>query len=109
MTNRLSRWLSPAEEEPTVGDYWVVRTYQVFAYVSPETAARVEAALERRWPPTWVVFRDLSGSRIRIRTRDVCGIFECTVAQRAADRRFQKACEREARGDDEVPPWEMQC
>ena len=72
----------------------------------PSKAPRAQAALERRWPPTWVVVRDLSGSRIRIRTRDVCGIFECTAAQRAADRRFQKACEREARGDDEVPPWE---
>ena len=110
MKNRLARWLvAPGEEEPEAGDFFVVRTASTVFCVTGPTAAIVERQLESRWAPAWLVFRDLSGSRVRIRTRDVIAVFECTAAQRAADRRFERAREREARDDEEGPSWERQC
>ena len=110
MTNRLTRWLAPSgEAEPQVGDYFIVRTAQSGFYVSPEVAAYVEAVLDRRWTPAWLVFHDMSGSRIRVRTCDVRGVIEYTAEQRASDRRFERAREREDEADEDTPPWERQC
>ena len=103
--NRLTRYFQQRDdEEPPLGDFHVVRGVYGTFYVTREAAAQVERVLDRRWTPGWVVFRDLAGSRIRIRTRDVRGIYQCTRAQRAADRRLERAREREEEADRD--PWE---
>ena len=100
--NRLSSYF---EEAPgTLGDYFVVAGEFGAACVSKETARKIEAVLDRRWVPMWLVFRDRVGSRIRVRTRGIRSIVESTAAQRAGDRRLDRARRHEEENDGR--PWE---
>jgi hypothetical protein len=101
--NRLSLYLEEPPEEQ-YGDFYVVAGEFGAACVTRDTARRVEAVLDRRWVPTWVEFTDRVGSRIRVRTRCIRSIGESTAAQRAADRRLDRARQREEEGDRR--PWE---
>ena len=101
--NRISCFLEePPEEE--YGDFYVVSGQFGAACVTRETAEYVERVLDRWWLPRWIVFRDRAGSRLRVRTSLIRSLGESTAAQRAADRRFDRAREREEKGDRR--PWE---
>ncbi len=101
--NRIRAFLEVPEDRRPGGDYFVVSGCFGTFYVSRETAHAVERSLDRAWRP-WVVFRDLSGSRIRVRRKLVYGVFESTAAQRRQDREFWRALQDETEADQR--PWE---
>lgn len=93
------------EHRPGPGDYYeVVARYGTW-YVSPETAARLGRALDRRKPPTWLKFVDLNGSRAWVRARRIESILESTELQRTSERDFHYLRRKEDRSarrwDDE--------
>jgi hypothetical protein len=103
--NRLKQYLEPNEEPPTPeGDYWIVETRSSFLIVSADTAAVIERELTRLWRKRWLVFRDLTGGRRRLRTDVVECVYECTAAQRAVRRAFERDRRREEKADRR--PWE---
>jgi hypothetical protein len=101
--NRLSD-LFEEELEQEYGDFFVVAGDFGAACVTRETAERIEAMLDRRDVPTWVTFEDRVGSRLRVRTALIRSIGESTAAQRAADRRLERARRREEEQDRRL--WE---
>ena len=93
-------------------------------YVHPVTADKMKAALNvgagqtipgypgvrfieselQRWPRrTWITFVDLNGSRVRVRSRLILQITQCSVEQRAVDRAFIRGLRQEEQ-DEEA--WE---
>lgn len=106
MTNRLKQYLDA--EEPRMpegeGDYWVVETRTAYLIVSADTARAIERSLARLWRPRWLVFRDWTGARRRLRTDVVECVFECTARQRATRRAFDRDRCREEKADRR--PWE---
>ena len=99
--NRLKQYLDA--EEPRMpegeGDYWVVETESSFLVVSADTARAIERSLARLWRPRWLVFRDLTGGRRRLKTDVVECVYECTAAQRAVRRAFERDRRREETAD----------
>jgi hypothetical protein len=105
--NRIWKYLNeekPDEEQPVARDYWVVRCYGSSWHVRTPQAMRIKRVLERRWKPKWLEFRDVAGSRIRVRTSHVFGMYECTEKQRAKDRRHNRYLENEEKADEK--PWD---
>lgn len=104
MNNRIWKYLAneekPDEKQPVARDYWVVRCYGNSWHVRTPQAMRIRRVLERRWKPTWLEFRDVAGSRIRIKTSHVFGMYECTEQQRAKDRRHSRYLEKEWEADE---------
>jgi hypothetical protein len=101
--NRMSRYMENSPED-MYGDFFVVYGEFGSAGISAETAARIEAVLDREQVPIWIVFDDRVGSRFRVRTSHIRSIVESTAAQRAADRRLDRARQREEQEDRR--PWE---
>ena len=101
--NRLSDFFEE-DSELDYGDFFVVAGDFGAACVTRETAERIEALLDRRDVPAWVTFEDRVGSRLRVRTALIRSIGESTAAQRAADRRLERARKREEEQDRR--PWE---
>ena len=101
--NRVSDYLGKSPEEE-YGDFYVVAGEYFTAAVNRETAERIEAVLDRKSVPKWVEFTDRVGSRFRVRTRLIRSIIESTAEQRAADRRYEKARQREEKEDQR--PWD---
>ena len=106
MVNRIGSLLGHAseEEEESYGDFHVVSGSFGAVCVTAATAAAIEAALDRRPPPGWLTFRDRSGSRVRVLACEVRAVCESTAAQRAFDRRMERARQREERADRRT--WE---
>lgn len=77
--------------KPGVGDFYIVVSQTGTWYVSPETAARVGAQLDRRFRPRWIKFVDVYGSRVWQRTANVEAVFESTERIRARSREFHLA------------------
>ena len=100
MRNRLTAHFdgTPLEGE-AYGAFFVVSGPFGSVMVTPSTARAIERELDRSKPPRWLVFRDRSGSRLRVRTRDVRTLCESTPAQRAYDRRMARLREREEQAD----------
>ena len=101
--NRLSDFFQE-EPEQEYGDFFVVAGEFGAACVTRETAERIEAVLDRRDVPAWITFEDRVGSRLRVRTALIRSIGESTAAQRAADRRLERARRHEEEQDRR--PWE---
>jgi hypothetical protein len=101
--NRVSEYFEKSPEE-NYGDFYVVAGEYFTAGVTRETAERIEAVLDRKSVPKWVEFHDRSGSRFRVRTRLIRTIIESTAEQRAADRRYERARQREEKEDRR--PWD---
>ena len=96
----MNRLTSYSEESPgALGDYYVVAGESGLAYVRPETARYIESVLDRLWVPTWIVFRDRVGSRVRVRARQIRVVAESTAAQRKSDRRLDRARQHEEEKD----------
>jgi hypothetical protein len=105
--NRIWKYLNedkPEEKQPVARDYWVVRCYGMSFHVRPSQAIRIKRMLERRWKPTWMEFRDIAGSRIRVRTKHVIGMHEYTEKQREKDRRHNRYLEKE--WEENEKPWD---
>lgn len=103
LMNRLKDLLDPTPREPS-GDYWVVRGECGFYQVTRETAREIEDALDRLDAPTWVSFIDCVGSRVRVRSAHINAVYECTSAQRTAQRALNRVLEQEERAGEH--PWE---
>jgi len=99
----MSRYMEDSPEDQ-YGDFFVVAGERWCAGVTSETAAHIEAVLDRDVVPKWIVFDDRVGSRYRVRTRHIRSIVESTAAQRAADRRYDQARQQEDKEDRR--PWE---
>lgn len=82
-------------------DYFLVVTRTEWWYVSRDMAQAIEASLDESPVPEWVMFVDLTGSRVRVRARRIECIYQCTAEQRALARAFQRArsAERKAEKD----------
>jgi hypothetical protein len=101
--NRLSEYFEESPEEE-YGDFFVVAGENFWGAVTREEVERIEALLDQRKVPKWIVFHDRSGSRYRVRARLIRSIVESTAEQRASDRRYEKAREREEKKDRR--PWD---
>ena len=103
--NRLKLYMD-GEEAPDeqYGDFVVISGTFGFANLSLEEAERVERLLDRRCVPEWVVFHDRAGSRVRVKSDQIRCLCESTAAQRAADRRYDRARRQEEKADR--MPWE---
>ena len=86
------------DQRPGPGDYYEVNSRWGTWYVSPETAARIGRALDRRKRPDWLKFVDLNGSRAWVRSDRIESIAESTERQRTNDRDFQYLRRKEDRG-----------
>jgi hypothetical protein len=104
MMNRLKQYLDAEEPRMPEGDYWVVETESSFLIVSADTARAIERSLTSLWRPRWLVFRDLTGGQRRLRTDVVECVYECTAAQRAVRRAFERERRREETADRR--PWD---
>ena len=101
--NRMSRYMEKPPDDQ-FGDFFIVAGEFGSAGVTSDTAAQIEAVLDRESVPDWIVFDDRVGSRFRVRTRLIRSIVESTAEQRAADRRYERARQREEMEDRR--PWE---
>lgn len=104
MINRLKERLGEPEEQYPAGDYYQIQTHAEVFYVTRAVAEAVLQLLHRRWPARWIGFTTLSGSTVRIRTRLIQCVQECTGPQRAAAREFHRAQRQESKADRR--PWE---
>lgn len=88
------------EKEPVglAGDFFVVTGTDFSAVVSTTMARHIEACLEKPWA-RWVTFVDRSGSRFRVRARQIQSIFQSTTEQRQMDREFYRALHNEKKAD----------
>jgi hypothetical protein len=86
-------------DDPRPGDYYTIESRCDTYFVNGETAVRVGALLTRRWRPRWTRFVDLYGRRVWVRTDLIEAITESTETQRANDRAFQYARNREHKAD----------
>jgi hypothetical protein len=85
------------DKRPGPGDYYELNSRWGTWYVSPETAARVGRALEKRKPKKWLKFVDLNGSRAWVRSDRIESIAESTELQRTSERDFQYLRRKEER------------
>lgn len=102
MQNTKERFEQPGRPELPV-DYFVVSTQAFAWFVSREMARAVEASLNEAPAPRWVVFVDLTGARVRLRTRLVECVCQCTAEQRELERAFFRARRAERKAD---PDWD---
>lgn len=101
--NRIRDFLDPIDED-AYGDFVVVSGSFGSACVTHVVAADVERQLDACPPQRWITFLDRVGSRIRVRRRDIRAIAESTAAQRAEDRRLDRARRLEEKADRRA--WE---
>ena len=103
MFNRLTllRDGIPPPEPERYGDFWVVSGPFGSVCVTAPTARAIVRQLDGKEPTAWVVFRDRSGSHIRVRAGDVRALIESTAAQRAYDRRMARARDHEVQADEQ--------
>lgn len=105
MINRLQDYFGEEpEERPPDEEFYIVGGEAGYFYVSRETAERIARALERRRPPRWIVFQDLSGSEVRVRPGKLDAVYESTAEQRARERAFNRARKLEEKRDRRL--WE---
>jgi len=90
------------ERLPVPPDWFAVVARDCHWKVSREMAAHIERALESQPMPRWVVFVDLTGSRVRLRTALIEFVEQSTTDQRRFGRAVQAALKAEARAQD----WE---
>ena len=82
-------------------EYFLVDAQPAQWMVSTATARVIESALDR-WPqPKWLRFVDILGSRVRVRTRDIRWLQQCTPGTRELWRRWIT----ERQQEDDGPPF----
>ena len=98
MKTTKERFEQPGRRE-LPGDYFIVVTHIEWWAVSREMAQTIEASLGESPVPEWVMFVDLTGARVRARSRTIEYIYQCTAEQRALSRAFQRARSAERKAD----------
>ena len=98
MTHTTERFERPGRPEPPT-DYFLVMAAPDDWCVSREMAQAIEASLNQEPVPEWVTFVDLTGARIRVRTRLISCIHQCTAEQRALARAIRRAQQAEWKSD----------
>lgn len=99
MNSVLEQFEEGEHAAPSAGDYFIVYGEHFCWYVSTAMARLVEDALTAVPPEEWVVFVDLTGSRVRLRTRGIEYVVQCTAEQRAEERRHFRLLKRERKAD----------
>ena len=102
MQNTKERFERQGQPEPPV-DYFLIVAHFEEWYVSREMVKAIEASLNETPLPQWVVFVDLTGARVRVRTRLIEYIYQCTAEQRAVARAFLRARRAERKAE---PDWD---
>ena len=97
--NDLREESGPEAVEPGAGDFFIVSGDCSTWLVSTEMARFIESILDASPRPRWVKFVDLAGSRVRLRTRQIEFICQCSAEQRASKREFSRALTRERKAD----------
>jgi hypothetical protein len=98
MEHTTQRFERAGQPEPPVDYFLVVALFEAW-YVSRQMAQAIEAALNQTPAPQWVTFVDLTGARVRVRSRLIGCIHQCTAEQRALARAFQRARQAERKTD----------
>ena len=89
---------------PGAGDYFIIDCGDSsWFYVSTVMARAIEGRLDRWLRPRWITFVDVTGARIRVRSRDINSIAQSTATQRADSRAFDR--ERRTEGQEDYPDW----
>ena len=102
MENHRERFEQLGQPELPVDYFFVAARYESW-WVSREMAQAIEASLGEVPAPQWVMFVDLTGARVRVRTRLIEYIYQCTAEQRALARAFHRARKAERKAD---PNWD---
>ena len=97
--NAIKEGSGPEAPRPDAGDYFVVCARSDSWCVSTTMARHIESILDADPPKRWVTFVDHAGSRVRVRTRQIEFLSQCSAEQRASDRRFAKALREERKAD----------
>lgn len=98
--NRIAHADEPFEAmPPDVGDYFVLDAEGSSWYISTAMARAVDAELARSPAPEWITFVDLVGARVRLRTRRIESLAQCSAEQRSARRSFHRALDRERKAE----------
>jgi hypothetical protein len=80
-------------------DYWLVYRQEGGGWaVTPETAEYVARMLDRRVPPKWVTFKDVTGAVVRVRIRTITALEEFSSDQRVRAQAFWQRVQGE--GED---------
>ncbi len=76
-------------------DFFVLDTRVGCWYLSTAMAQAVDACLAAVPVPEWVTFVDLTGARVRVRTRGIDSLSQCSAQQRATRRAFDRLLREE--------------
>jgi hypothetical protein len=80
-------------------DFFVVSTEGDTWCVSTEMARHIDACLDADPMPRWVIFVDVTGARVRVRSDRIESLTQRSVEQRAISRAFERMAQDERRAD----------
>lgn len=80
-------------------DFFVVSTDGDTWCVSTEMARHIDACLDATPVPQWIMFVDVTGARVRVRSGAIESLTQRTVEQRALSRAFERLAHDERRAD----------
>jgi hypothetical protein len=88
-----------SRSEFRLGDFFVVSTDGDTWCVSTEMARHIDCCLDAEPMPYWVVFVDVTGARVRVKTDRIVSVTQRSVEQRAVSRAFERMAMDERRAD----------
>jgi hypothetical protein len=97
--NRLKTGQELPEEAPESGDYFVLDAEGSCWYLTAGMARAVDVELAADPAPEWITFVDLVGARVRLRTRRIESLAQCTAEQRSGLRAFHRRMEQERKSE----------
>lgn len=80
-------------------DFFVVSTEGDTWCVSTEMARHIDACLDGDPMPRWIIFVDVTGARVRVRSERIESLTQRSVEQRAISRTFERMAQEERRAD----------
>ncbi len=80
-------------------DFFVVSTEGDTWCVSTEMARHIDACLDADPTPPWIIFVDVTGARVRVRSERIESLTQRSVEQRAISRSFERMAQEERRAD----------
>ena len=88
-----------SRSEFRLGDFFVVSTEGDTWCVSTEMARHIDACLDAEPLPRWIVFVDVTGARVRVRSDRIESLTQRSAEQRAISRAFERMAQEERRAD----------
>jgi hypothetical protein len=82
-----------------LGDFFVVSTEGDTWCVSTDMARHIDACLDADPMPSWVVFVDVTGARVRVRSDRIESLTQRSMEQRALGRAFERMAQDERRAE----------